>query len=119
MDKHFYINKFQPFLRHDINTLEKNNLINRVLNNHMKFFVSLIRNNDNIEDNIKGEMFFDLDCIFFTLYHFLMNDIYDIEDIVSYLFTEEYAVNFKNRVNEFNLLNVFNITIVINDNINN
>jgi hypothetical protein len=105
MDKHYYINKFQPIVKPDLERLEKSTLINLAIHQHRLFFNSLIIPNNNMDSIKKMEMIIELDNIFFTLYHFLMLDIEDENVIAEYLLNQDFVIEFLNKMNEYNLFN--------------
>jgi hypothetical protein len=105
MDKYFYINKFQPIVKPDLERLEKSSLINLAIHEHRLFFNSLAITNNIMDNNKKMEMIIELDNIFFTIYHFLMLDIEDENVIAEYLLNQDFVLEFLNKMNEYNLFN--------------
>lgn len=99
MDKHYYINKFQPIVKPDLERLEKSTLINLAIHQHRILFNNLIITNDNINTIKKVEMLIQIDNIFFTIYYFLMLNIEDENRVSEFLLNEDFVRDFLYNMN--------------------
>jgi hypothetical protein len=108
MDKYFYINKFQPIVKPNLERLENSTLINLAIHQHRILLNNLIITNDNINTIKKVEMLIQIDNIFFTIYHFLMLNIEDENRVSEFLLNEDFVKDFLYNMNEFELMRIQN-----------
>jgi hypothetical protein len=113
MNKDF-LYTFQPYIiRPPLEKLEQCVIINQALHSHRLFFHQLILTNNNIDDEIKNNLLSELDLILYSLFCFFMDDNYDENQIINFLFENDFSMNFRET---FLLYNLFQ-PILRNDNI--
>jgi hypothetical protein len=88
--------KYQHFVvRPPIEQYEKCVIIKQVLESHRLFFHSLILSNNNIDDEIKNNLLSNLDFILYSLFCFLMDDNFNENTIINFLFENDFSMTFR------------------------